>query len=189
MAARELAPAPPESGLAPVPGDPGLPLVGYSWQLMHDPLGIGRRRYDMYGPVSWLNAFGTRMVALLGPDAAEAALANRDRAFSSGEGWGYFIGPFFRRGIMLLDFDEHLRHRRIMQQAFTRARFHPLRPGRYRLCAVGCTSASGCISPVCRSRRCCISYCCVTGGAPLPATRPRETTPRCPLRRTGSPSG
>lgn len=122
MAARGLAPAPPESGLVPIPGDPGLPLIGYSWQLMHDPLSIGRRRYDTYGPVSWLNAFGTRMVALLGPDAAEAALANRDRAFSNGEGWGYFIGPFFRRGIMLLDFDEHLRHRRIMQQAFTPAR-------------------------------------------------------------------
>ncbi len=121
-ATRALTPAPPASGLVPIQGDPGLPLVGYSWQLMHDPLGIGRRRYDTYGPVSWLNAFGTRMVALLGLDAAEVALANRDRAFSNGEGWGYFIGPFFRRGIMLLDSDEHIRHRRIMQQAFTPAR-------------------------------------------------------------------
>lgn len=121
-ATRALAPVPPESGLVPISGDRGLPLIGYSWQLMHDPLGTGRRRYDRYGPVSWFNAFGTRMVALLGPDAAEIALANRNRAFSNGEGWAYYIGPFFRRGIMLLDFDEHLHHRRILQQAFTPAR-------------------------------------------------------------------
>jgi cytochrome P450 len=121
-ATRALAPAPPESGLSSVPGDPGLPVIGYSWQVLHDPLGTARRRYDRYGPVSWCNALGTRTVALLGPDAIGVALANRDRAFSNGEGWGYFIGPFFRRGIMLMDADEHLYHRRIMQQAFTPAR-------------------------------------------------------------------
>ncbi|MFN2494292.1 MAG: cytochrome P450, partial [Pseudonocardiaceae bacterium] len=118
-AMRTLAPAPPDSGLAPITGDRGLPLIGYSWQVLHDPLGIGRRRYELYGPVSWFNAFGIRLVALLGPDAAGVALTNRDRAFSNGAGWSYYIGPFFRRGILLLDFDEHLHHRRIMQQAFT----------------------------------------------------------------------
>ncbi|MGH3664198.1 MAG: cytochrome P450, partial [Micromonosporaceae bacterium] len=44
---------------------------------------------------------------------------NPHKAFASGPAWSYFIGPFFHRGIMLLDFDEHLRHRRILQQAFT----------------------------------------------------------------------
>jgi cytochrome P450 len=61
------------------------------------------------------------MVSALGPDATEVVLRNRDKAFSQA-GWEYFIGPFFHRGLMLLDFDEHLHHRRIMQQAFTRAR-------------------------------------------------------------------
>ena len=32
------------------------------------------------------------------------------------------IGPFFKRGLMLLDFDEHMYHRRIMQEAFVRTR-------------------------------------------------------------------
>ena len=32
------------------------------------------------------------------------------------------IGPFFKRGLMLLDFEEHMYHRRIMQEAFTRTR-------------------------------------------------------------------
>ena len=32
------------------------------------------------------------------------------------------IGPFFNRGLMLLDFEEHMFHRRIMQEAFVRTR-------------------------------------------------------------------
>ena len=49
-------------------------------------------------------------------------LLNRDKAFSNGGGWERFIGPFFHRGLLLLDLDEHLHHRRIMQQAFLPAR-------------------------------------------------------------------
>jgi len=121
-ATRTLTPTPPDSGLAPIAGDRGLPLVGYSWQVLHDPLTLARRRYELHGEVSWLSAFGVRLVALLGPDAAGVVLTNRNRAFSNSEGWTYYLGPFFRRGLMMLDFDEHLHHRRIMQQAFTPAR-------------------------------------------------------------------
>ncbi|MGH2726962.1 MAG: cytochrome P450, partial [Actinomycetota bacterium] len=74
------------------------------------------------GPVSWVKAFGSRLVVLMGPDANATVLLNRDKAFSNGRGWEYFIGPFFRRGLMLLDFDEHHHHRRIMQEAFTNER-------------------------------------------------------------------
>jgi cytochrome P450 len=62
------------------------------------------------------------MVMVLGPEGIEEVLTNRGRAFSSEEGWGYFLVPFFRRGVMLMDFEEHRLHRRIMQQAFKRAR-------------------------------------------------------------------
>ncbi|WIX98548.1 cytochrome P450 [Amycolatopsis mongoliensis] len=119
---RVLAPTPPRSPLRPVPGDAGLPLLGYTARYMRDPVGLWRERYERYGPVSWFGGFGSRFVALLGPDANEVVLANRDRAFANAEGWRYLIGPFFDRGLMLLDFDEHLAHRRIMQQAFTRER-------------------------------------------------------------------
>ncbi|MFD1050352.1 cytochrome c biogenesis protein ResB, partial [Kibdelosporangium lantanae] len=56
-----------------------------------------------------------------GFDVVQAVLTNKDKAFSQ-SGWEYFIGPFFRRGLMLLDFDEHMFHRRLMQQAFVRPR-------------------------------------------------------------------
>lgn len=119
---RALAPVPTDSALRPVPGDGGPPFVGYSFQAMHDPVRHARARYDRYGPVSWSTLFGQRFVSLLGPEATGTALQNREKAFGNGPGWSYFIGPFFRRGLMLLDFDEHLQHRRIMQQAFTNQR-------------------------------------------------------------------
>lgn len=105
-----------------VPGDAGLPLIGYTFQVLSGRMYTDRERYDRYGPVSWSKAFGMRGMNAAGPDAAGAVLQNRDRAFASGPGWGFFIGPFFTRGLMLLDFEEHLIHRRIMQQAFTNDR-------------------------------------------------------------------
>jgi cytochrome P450 len=116
------APAPAGSGLRTVPGHAGLPIVGESLEYMRRPMQWARKRYDRYGPVSWANLYGVRAVAVLGPEAVEIALRNRDKALSSAEGYEQFVGPFFRRGIMLLDFDEHLYHRRIMQAAFTRDR-------------------------------------------------------------------
>ncbi|HET7682710.1 MAG TPA: cytochrome P450 [Marmoricola sp.] len=72
-----------------------------------------------YGDIVRLNVFGTTLYATYGLDAAEQVLINRDRDFANGPAWSHFIGPFFRRGLMLLDFDEHLHHRRILQHAFT----------------------------------------------------------------------
>nr|WP_234794163.1 cytochrome P450 [Mycolicibacterium flavescens] len=117
---RPLAPPPAGSGLAPVMGNYGMPFLGHVLPTLVDPLEFARRRYAEYGPVSWAGGVGFRVVMLLGPEALEAAWVNRDKALSSTRGWQPVIGPFFHRGIMLLDFEEHRDHRRIMQQAFTR---------------------------------------------------------------------
>ncbi len=98
----------------------GVPYFGRTLAYIRDPLAMMRDQYDSYGPVSDIDFIGKRWTVLLGPDACEAALRNGDKAFASGDGWGYLVGPFFDRGLMLLDFDEHHRHRRIMQSAFTR---------------------------------------------------------------------
>ncbi|MET0449240.1 MAG: cytochrome P450 [Aeromicrobium sp.] len=100
----------------------GLPYVGRTLDYVRDPLAMMRAQYDGWGPVSDIDFIGKRWTVLLGPDACEAALRNADKAFASGDGWGYLVGPFFDRGLMLLDFEEHHRHRRIMQSAFTRDR-------------------------------------------------------------------
>jgi cytochrome P450 len=105
-----------------LPGDRGLPVLGRSLEYARDPLALFRRQWEHYGPVAPMRMMNGTWVMLLGPDACEAALRNRDKAFASGPAWTYVVGPFFKRGLMLLDFDEHLMHRRIMQQAFTRDR-------------------------------------------------------------------
>ncbi|GAA1975864.1 cytochrome P450 [Amycolatopsis minnesotensis] len=117
----ELAAPPPGSGLKPVLGDAGPPVIGHAVNFMRFGIPFGLHRYETYGPVSWMGAFGRRIVTLSGPDATQAALVNKDKAFSQ-EGWKFFIERFFDRGLMLLDFGEHHLHRRIMQQAFTRDR-------------------------------------------------------------------
>ncbi|GAA4240673.1 cytochrome P450 [Actinomadura meridiana] len=100
----------------------GIPFIGSTFAVMRDPVGMARKRYAEYGPVAWGWLLGQRTVTVHGPEAAEAVLVDRDKAFASGPAWSYFVGPFFNRGLMLLDFEEHLHHRRIMRQAFTRPR-------------------------------------------------------------------
>lgn len=78
--------------------------------------------YERFGPVSHMYFIGKRWTVLLGPDACGEALRNPDKAFANKPGWGELVGPFFDGGLMLLDFEEHHRHRRLMQEAFTRDR-------------------------------------------------------------------
>jgi cytochrome P450 len=112
---------PTDSELKAIPGDKGMPLIGHSLSALRLGVDFALKRYEQYGPVSWMRAFGIRMVALGGPEAIGIALTNKDKAFTQ-QGWTELIGPFFRRGLMLLDFEEHLYHRRLMQQAFTAPR-------------------------------------------------------------------
>jgi cytochrome P450 len=102
--------------------DRGLPFLGRALDYAKDPVALFQRQWDHYGPVAPLSILGNRWVMLLGPDACQAALTNRDKAFANGPAWTHLVGPFFKGGLMLLDFEEHHLHRRIMQEAFTRPR-------------------------------------------------------------------
>ncbi|MDY6870825.1 MAG: cytochrome P450 [Actinomycetota bacterium] len=116
-----LATPPAGSGLKAVPGDAGLPLVGHVLDYIRFGSELGRERYERLGPVSWMGAFGTKMVVIAGPAATQQALTSNAKAFSQ-DGWNFLIDRFFHRGLMLMSFDEHRMHRRIMQEAFTRPR-------------------------------------------------------------------
>jgi hypothetical protein len=72
------------SGLAPVIGDFGPPVLGHAIELLADTLYYSRRRYEQYGPISWGGAPGTRAVTVTGPDAIGEVLANRDKVFHNG---------------------------------------------------------------------------------------------------------
>ncbi|MGB3622971.1 cytochrome P450 [Ketobacter sp. MCCC 1A13808] len=103
---------------ATLPGEPGLPLLGHSLDFLYRPVKTALRFERKHGPVFWLNIFGMTAVVLIGPEANKQVLLDREKAFSNSRGWDFFIGAFFKRGIMLLDFDEHRFHRGIMQAAF-----------------------------------------------------------------------
>ncbi|WP_370249696.1 cytochrome P450 [Nocardioides sp.] len=103
--------------------DRGLPVFGKLFSYLKDPVALMQHHWDTYGAVSpFPSLAGRHAVLLLGPEACEAALVNRDKAFVNGPAWSRIIGPFFHDGLMLLDFEEHHQHRRIMQGAFTRDR-------------------------------------------------------------------
>jgi cytochrome P450 len=116
-----LAAPPPDSGLEPVMGERGLPVLGKTLKLLREGQQVTLEYYPKYGGVFWTGAFGTEIVWVLAPDSIQQVLANKDKVYSQ-SGWEYFIGDFFTRGLMLLDGQEHLLHRRIMQEAFTRSR-------------------------------------------------------------------
>lgn len=101
-----------------LPGEKGLPLVGHSLDFLYRPVETALRFESKHGPVFWLSIFGMTAVVMVGPDANKRVLLDREKAFSNARGWDFFIGQFFKRGIMLLDFDEHRFHRGIMQAAF-----------------------------------------------------------------------
>ncbi|HEX7323061.1 MAG TPA: cytochrome P450 [Mycobacterium sp.] len=116
-----LAEPPAGSGLKPVIGDAGLPIVGHMIETYREGPEFALRLYRQHGPVFFADSRFMPSVIALGPDATQTVFANKDKDYST-SGWIKAIGPFFPRGLMLLDFDEHLAHKRILQGAFTRPR-------------------------------------------------------------------
>ncbi|MGW5075059.1 cytochrome P450 [Rhodococcus sp. NPDC004095] len=118
MRRKQLATVPAGSGLKPIhgTGDPGVIEV---LRFFRDPINMVAKRRAAYGDITYINSFGLKFVIPLDADGSEAVAMNRDKAFANEPAWGFLIGPFFRRGIMLMDFEEHRHHRRIMQQAFS----------------------------------------------------------------------
>ncbi|GED99859.1 cytochrome P450 [Gordonia spumicola] len=118
MAAPVLAQPDIDSGLRPVPVTDRNGVLEIL-RMRRDPFSFGDDKRLRFGEVYGMNALGVRMVTCNGPAAADEILMNKRRAFANAPAWSYFIGPFFNRGVMLLDFDEHRHHRHILQQAFT----------------------------------------------------------------------
>ncbi|HUO37540.1 MAG TPA: cytochrome P450, partial [Mycobacterium sp.] len=118
---KPLALPPPGSGLAPVMGDSGLPIVGHLIELFRGGPDFVMHLYRTHGPLFFADSPIVPSIVATGPEVTQTIYINRNKDFSQ-KGWHPLIAPFFTRGLMLLDFDEHMYHRRIMQEAFTRTR-------------------------------------------------------------------
>jgi cytochrome P450 len=101
-----------------VPGRDGWPLVGTTLEQLKDPHAFTKRMHDEFGPVYRTNSFGGRFVQLLGADANELVLFDRDKTFSSEQGWGPVLNLLFPRGLMLMDFEKHRGDRKTLSVAF-----------------------------------------------------------------------
>ncbi|MFC0588614.1 cytochrome P450 [Novosphingobium aquiterrae] len=101
-----------------IPGDDGWPVLGTTLKVLADPVGYGKRMRETYGNVWRSNSFGSRQVSLVGADANELVLFDREKIFSSEQGWGPVLDLLFPRGLMLMDFDHHRIDRRALSIAF-----------------------------------------------------------------------
>jgi cytochrome P450 len=108
----------PKRALKDIPGEDGWPIIGNTLKLLKDPLKFGNRMVATYGQVYRNHAFGGPTVQLIGPEANELVLFDRDKLFSSEQGWGPMLNLLFPRGLMLMDFDKHRADRRTLSVAF-----------------------------------------------------------------------
>lgn len=111
----------PERGRAPIahiPGEDGAPLVGTTFRQLRNPIAFTQSMVAKYGTVFRLHGFGHYQVALIGAEANELVLFDREKIFSSEQGWGPILWRLFPRGLMLMDFDHHRMDRRTLSVAF-----------------------------------------------------------------------
>lgn len=108
----------PQRRLDHIPGDYGWPVLGQTLPFLRDYQALVNRQAARYGPVHRGSVFFQRGVTLLGPDANEIVLRDREHLFSSRAAWNPILDRLFTDGLMLRDFADHKFHRRIMQQAF-----------------------------------------------------------------------
>lgn len=101
-----------------IPGKDGWPIVGTTLEQLKDPHAFTKKMFEQHGPVYRANSFGGRFVALLGPEANELVMFDRDKLFSSEQGWGPVLNLLFPGGLMLMDFDKHRVHRKTLSVAF-----------------------------------------------------------------------
>jgi cytochrome P450 len=119
MSRKQLCTVPMESDAKPVFGTGTPGLLEMRRLLLGDRQEYYRRTLERFDDVTFIKLFGNKVVLFLTPAGAQAVAMNLDKALANGPAWGTFIGLGFRRGILLLDFDEHRLHRSVMQSAFS----------------------------------------------------------------------
>lgn len=108
--------------LKDIPGRKGLPIFGILPEAVRDPCAFARRMYEEFGPVHRFYACGNWNVQLIGPEANEFVLVDRERNFSAFGGWEPVFGRHFDGGLLLRDGLDHQWHRKLIATAFKQDR-------------------------------------------------------------------
>jgi cytochrome P450 len=106
------------SDIEHIPGERGLPILGTTLRVLREPASYAARMVREHGSIFRVNSFGSPGIIMVGPDANELVLFDRDKLFSSEQGWGPILNLLFPRGLMLMDFDHHRVDRRALGIAF-----------------------------------------------------------------------
>jgi cytochrome P450 len=104
--------------LSGIPGRKGMPFLGILPEAVMDPFKFTEKMYRRYGPVHRFYACGSWNVQLVGPEANEFVLGDRDGNFSAFGGWKPVFGRHFDGGLLLRDGADHQWHRKIVGTAF-----------------------------------------------------------------------
>ncbi|QNP42386.1 cytochrome P450 [Sphingomonas daechungensis] len=104
--------------LAGIPGRKGLPFLGVLPEAVSNPYAFSKAMYERFGPIHRFYACGNWNVQLVGPEANEFVLFDRDANFSAFGGWQPVFGRHFDGGLLLRDGDDHRWHRKLIASAF-----------------------------------------------------------------------
>ena len=111
-------PRKPNANLDHLPGDYGAPIIGHTWGLLTNGAKLSQKMTARYGNVYRSSALLQRAVGLVGPDAAQFVLLDKQQLFAAKPAWNAVLGGLFDNGLLLRDFADHRSHRRALQQAF-----------------------------------------------------------------------
>ncbi len=110
----------PAPNLSHIPGGNGLPFFGQMFPFLRNFHDWMTQQQAQYGPVfKQRNPLG-EIVFLLGADANELVLKNKDKIFSNFLAWNPTFDGLFNNSVLERDFADHKQKRRILQAAFKR---------------------------------------------------------------------
>ena len=104
--------------LADIPGRKGLPVLGVLPEAVRNPFAFSKAMYERFGPIHRFHACGNWNVQLVGPEANEFVLFDREQNFSAFGGWQPVFGRHFDGGLLLRDGEDHRWHRKLIATAF-----------------------------------------------------------------------
>ncbi len=107
-----------QADLSAFPGRNGWPVVGDGLAFFRDTLGYMNHMYAEYGPVFRMRLGPMESLTLVGPDPQQMVMLDSHNNFSTSKGYATSLGEFFPQNLLLRDFSDHKKHRRIMQTAF-----------------------------------------------------------------------
>lgn len=107
-----------QADISHFPGRDGLPIIGDGIVFFKDTLGYMEKMYAQFGPIFRSKLGPMKTLNIIGTDAQQLVLLDSACNFSTEKGYAMSLGEFFPKNLLLRDFSDHKKHRRIMQTAF-----------------------------------------------------------------------